>query len=133
MDLLLEDVFEVTAVDSQGKKFDKVSRLDCRGTGFQMTLRLDVNTDLFEADVQDQFRLRICKAVDVNFDQMSTSEFAGFDYVMYGKIFKIDAASDNQFEVYVSFGGLLLLLKGEAQHVRKLPLDQRVFLCVKRS
>ena len=35
-------------------------------------------------------------------------------------------------EVHVSFGGLLMRLKGEARHLQKLELDSRVFLLIRK-
>ena len=35
-------------------------------------------------------------------------------------------------ELYVSFGGLLMRLKGDARHLAKLSLDTRVYLLLRK-
>ena len=35
-------------------------------------------------------------------------------------------------ELYVSFGGLLFRLRGDAQHLEKLHLDSRVYMLIRR-
>ena len=49
---------------------------------------------------------------------------------MYGKVFKI--AEDRsgptpRLEVYASFGGLLMLLKGDPVALKELEVDKRVY------
>ncbi|PPD75272.1 hypothetical protein GOBAR_DD27802 [Gossypium barbadense] len=58
-----------------------------------------------------------------------------YEYIMHGKLYKItDDASGKglKAEVYVSYGGLLMLLRGEASHVSHFELDQRIFLLMRK-
>ena len=57
-----------------------------------------------------------------------------FEYVMHGKIFKIETSQnvDNQQKLYISFGGLLMLLVGDAKPLEQFKLDMYVYLMVKK-
>lgn len=53
---LFEDVFEVTEVDKDGKRFDRVSRIECRGDDNEdVTLSLDYNCDIYELKIGTKF------------------------------------------------------------------------------
>ena len=52
---------------------------------------------------------------------------------MYGKIFKWKQENTKApIEVQVSFGGLLMRLKGDPRHLQKLALDSRVYLLMRK-
>jgi DNA-directed RNA polymerase I, II, and III subunit RPABC3 len=54
-------------------------------------------------------------------------------YAMYGKIFKWRQENIKALiEVQVSFGGLLMRLKGDPRHLQKLALDSRVYLLMRQ-
>lgn len=58
-----------------------------------------------------------------------------YDYVMYGKIFKYkdsSRAGQIKVEVYISFGGLLMQLIGDAKKLDTLEVDNNVYLCMRR-
>ena len=61
-----------------------------------------------------------------------------YDYVMHGKIFedKLEDAVNNDdgqlLTVYISFGGLLMSIKGKLKDLKELEMDARVYLCLKQ-
>ena len=56
-----------------------------------------------------------------------------YDYAMYGKLYKWKQDTPKApVEVYVSFGGLLMRLKGDPRHLAKLQLDARVYLLLRK-
>ena len=58
-----------------------------------------------------------------------------YEYVMHGKVFKIEIKEelDGQQKLYLSFGGLLMLLAGDsAMQLEKFKLDMYVYLLVKK-
>ena len=64
--------------------------------------------------------------------------FDEFDYVMHGKIFKYEIRSDESISMYISFGGLLLKVYGDAKAWKaiygKTPeVDTKVFLLMKQA
>ena len=58
-----------------------------------------------------------------------------YEYVMYGKIFKIlhAKAQKNTVEIYASFGGLLMCLKGDQSNFDKLEGDARIYLLIRHA
>lgn len=54
-----------------------------------------------------------------------------YDYVMHGRIFKIDHAGKHNVEISASFGGLLFKIKGEQSHLDQLYLDMQVYILMK--
>ncbi|XP_073026604.1 DNA-directed RNA polymerases II and V subunit 8A-like isoform X2 [Primulina eburnea] len=63
-----------------------------------------------------------------------------FEYVMHGLLYKMsevqvktdDGNSDAKVAVYVSFGGLQLLLRGDPLKVHKFKVDQKLFLLLRK-
>ena len=61
-----------------------------------------------------------------------------YDYVMHGKIFEDklgDASSEKdgqQLSVFISFGGLLMSIKGKFKDLKELEMDSRIYLCLKQ-
>ncbi|XP_075503645.1 DNA-directed RNA polymerases II, IV and V subunit 8B-like isoform X1 [Primulina tabacum] len=63
-----------------------------------------------------------------------------FEYVMHGLPYKMsevqvktdDGNSDAKVAVYVSFGGLQLLLRGDPLKVHKFKVDQKLFLLLRK-
>lgn len=53
---------------------------------------------------------------------------------MHGKVFKVaqSSAKEGKMEVFTSYGGLLMSLKGEPSHLTKIELDQRMYLLIKK-
>ncbi|KAG5447174.1 DNA-directed RNA polymerases I, II, and III subunit RPABC3 [Clonorchis sinensis] len=135
MSALLEDIFDVKDVDKDGKKFDKVSRLFCESESFKMGLILDIHALIYRLVKGDKFRMVLTKnllndmitdaedddeddAAEETDERLANSKMAEFDYVCYGKIYRIEAHDSgvdaSRLSCYVSFGGLLMQLTGDA-------------------
>jgi len=59
-----------------------------------------------------------------------------YDYVMHGKVFKVTAPkskSADKIEVYASYGGLLMSLKGDARSLQSVELDQRIYFLARKA
>ena len=58
-----------------------------------------------------------------------------FEYVMHGRIFKIEQAKDGpgKAQVFISFGGLLMQLTGDASRLSALHIDENVFLLMRST
>ena len=52
---------------------------------------------------------------------------------MYGKVFKYDYEKDQNVKIYASFGGLLLLLRGEQRHLHLLQNQQRIYCLLRKQ
>jgi RNA polymerase Rpb8 len=60
-----------------------------------------------------------------------------YEYVMHGKVYKLDAAVATagapRAAVYVSFGGLLMLLHADPQKLSLFQMDSMVYLLMRKA
>ncbi|CAK9134854.1 unnamed protein product, partial [Ilex paraguariensis] len=64
-----------------------------------------------------------------------TSLVDKFEYVMHGKLYKISEEGEGprvKADIYVSYGGLLMMLRGEPSIAAKFDLDQKLFLLMRK-
>lgn len=54
---LFEDIFEITALNPDGKKFSGINRIAATGTTFECDLLLDINSDIFSLWEGDKITL----------------------------------------------------------------------------
>ena len=138
--ILFQDQFEIKDVQ---KKFEKVSRYTCRlsDEGYEMGLEMDINSDIFPLELNDRFTLALATtlALDGKPDSGTYDQTGGpslldqYDYAMYGKLYKWRQEQPKApIELQVSFGGLLMRLKGDAHHLEKLHLDNRVYMLIRK-
>ncbi|CAA6657253.1 unnamed protein product [Spirodela intermedia] len=143
VELLFEDIFTLTRLDPDGKKFDKVSRIVAHSEQFDMDMQLDVNTDVYPMHVGDKFTMVLAPTLSLDgtpdsgyFTQGTRKSLADkFEYVMHGKLYKISEEGSGpnvKVEMYASFGGLLMMLKGDPSNAVSFELDQRVFLLIRK-
>ncbi|QLL30932.1 hypothetical protein HG536_0A07470 [Torulaspora globosa] len=141
---LFDDVFTVTEVDPG--RYNKVSRIEATSTTQeQCKLSLDVNTDLFPVQTQEQLTVTIASSL--------TGEEAGngaagtrswrppppgersladdYDYVMYGMAYKFEEVSKDLIAVYYSFGGLLMRLEGNYRTLNNVK-QENAYLLIRR-
>ncbi|XP_077985501.1 DNA-directed RNA polymerases I, II, and III subunit RPABC3-like [Glandiceps talaboti] len=145
--VLFEDIFDVKDIDPEGKKFDRVSRLHCESESFKMELILDVNTQVYPVDLGDKFRLVLASTLredgypdDGEYTPLSDgtpTRADQFEYVMYGKVYRIegdDSAMDSasKLSAYISYGGLLMRIQGDANNLHGMEVDSMVYLLMKK-
>lgn len=112
-----------------------------------MDLILDINSWLYPMDLGDKFRLVLATTLredgypDGNewnpIEQEGGSRADSFEYVMSGKVYRIegDEASNepsSRLSAYVSFGGLLMRLQGDANNLHGFEIDQHMYLLMKK-
>ncbi|KAF0894557.1 hypothetical protein E2562_001859 [Oryza meyeriana var. granulata] len=141
---LFEDIFTVTRLDPDGKKFDRVSRIEARSEQFDMYMQLDVATEVYPMRPGDKFTMVLAPTLNLDgtpdtgfYTQAGRKTLADkFDYVMHGKLYKISEDSSSgqatKVEIYASFGGLLMMLKGDPSSAASFELDQRLFLLIRK-
>ncbi|XP_010268240.1 PREDICTED: DNA-directed RNA polymerases II and V subunit 8A-like [Nelumbo nucifera] len=143
VDLLFEDIFTVKQIDPDGKKFDKVSRIVATSEQFDMYMQLDVNTEIYPLRVDDKFTMVLAPTLSLDgtpdsgyYTQVGRKSLADkFEYVMHGKLYKISeegSGANVKVEIYASYGGLLMLLKGDPSNAANFELDQRLFLLMRK-
>mmetsp|Transcript_25299 Transcript_25299/g.17883 ORF Transcript_25299/g.17883 Transcript_25299/m.17883 type:complete len:101 (-) Transcript_25299:85-387(-) len=56
-----------------------------------------------------------------------------YEYVMHGKIFKYQHDENKDvITVFMSFGGLLMSIKGEFKSLKNLEIDSRIYLLLRK-
>jgi DNA-directed RNA polymerase I, II, and III subunit RPABC3 len=140
--VLFEDNLSITAIDREGKVFDKVSRIEGKTDDTDCKIILDINSEVYPMSRESNYSILITKSVysdgsvstNFNYDMYSkkNSLLDKYDYACYGKIFKYSEESDGKVSIYISFGGLLLGITGEPNYLNNLKMDDRVFLLLKK-
>jgi DNA-directed RNA polymerase I, II, and III subunit RPABC3 len=142
---LFEDIFEVTALNPDGYKFDRVNRLQATGTTFECDLLLDIHCELYSLKETDKFTLVL--ASTLHLDGSPADHFSyvpmqaqkdptladNYDYVMHGRVFDITYKKDGTVVIAISYGGLLMRLIGDARGLTGILPDQRLYLLLKKG
>lgn len=140
---LFEDTFKVIQINPPPdlKKFDRVSRVVAHGENYEMDLNVDIATHIYKVAPGDKFSLVLAKTLNLDgtavtknwvpSDEPSLAD--NYEYVMCGLVFKVDLKKGgNELEVFASYGGLMMSLKGDARRLKDVKLDQQIFLLLRR-
>ncbi|XP_068316075.1 DNA-directed RNA polymerases II and V subunit 8A-like [Pyrus communis] len=157
VDFLFDDIFSIEKVDPDGKKFDKVSRIVAQSEKHGVLLLLDVNTEIYPMRAKDKFLMVLSPTLEWSgatatgkrgqVEQKSLAD--KFEYIMHGLLYKMSTAgsesskgkpkasdegskTDVKVEVYASFGGLQMMLKGDPSSCTKFTIDQNLFLLIRK-
>ncbi|KAF8912822.1 RNA polymerase [Gymnopilus junonius] len=153
--IVFDDIFTINAIDKEGKKFDRVSRLYAHSKNYDMDLTLDYNVELFPLQKDQSFALALASSLARGGRVASKTEGAAdteehdrdvwrpdgkgsrgleddYDYVMYGKIYKFDGETGEIVTAYISFGGLLMSLTGSFRHMTSIVLGDPVYLLMRK-
>lgn len=66
--------------------------------------------------------------------EIEGSRADSFEYVMYGQVYRIEgdeSEASSRLSAYVSFGGLLMRLQGDA-NLTGFEVDQKIYLLMKK-
>ena len=113
--------FEITELNPDGKKFEKVDRVMAKGD--DVDLLLDVHGELFEVAKDDKLAIQLQKT--------KPNDLSKFDYAMFGTVYSYKVKG-TKIEVHLSHGGLLARLVGLEEHLGKLEVDVDVYTLVKK-
>jgi DNA-directed RNA polymerase I, II, and III subunit RPABC3 len=144
---LFEDIFEITALNPDGYKFERVNRVAATGTTFECDLLLDVNCEIYPLRDTDKFTLVL--ASTLHLDGSPADHFAyvpsnsrtaepdlsdNYEYVMHGRVFDVSyGRRDGTVAISISYGGLLMRLTGDQRHLSSIQPDQRLYLLLKKD
>ncbi|KZT06869.1 uncharacterized protein LAESUDRAFT_743194 [Laetiporus sulphureus 93-53] len=149
--LVFDDLFTISAVDKEGKKFDRVSRLYAHSKNYDMDLTLDYNIELYPLQKDESFTLALASSLsrghpgtsggaedDKDRDvwrpdgkgQRGLEE--DYDYVMYGKVYRFDSGAQEIVTAYASFGGLLMSLTGSFRHMTSIVLGDPMYILLRK-
>ncbi|KAE8903799.1 hypothetical protein PF005_g9494 [Phytophthora fragariae] len=138
---LFEDIFEVRQLNPDGKKFDKVTRVVCKGVSYELELTLDINSEVYRLRQNEKFTLALVSTLDLEgkpddgmYNQSGKPTLLDrYDYGMYGKVFQYDHEGGNMVAIYASFGGLLMCLRGEQRHLHMIHNDTRIYCLLRKQ
>ncbi|VDB99658.1 unnamed protein product [Peniophora sp. CBMAI 1063] len=148
--LVFDDIFRINAIDREGKKFDRVSRLYAHSQNYDMDLTLDYNIELYPLSQDDSFSLALASSL-ARTPQSKDSENAqderdvwrpdgkgrrgleeDYEYVMYGKVYRFDSGNSETVTAYASFGGMLMSLTGSYRHMTSIVLGDPIYLLMRK-
>lgn len=136
--------FTVNRINPNGKQFDNVSRLVCssdRGDD----LVLDINSQIYSLREGESFALVLTNEISPGQgkkahwhpSELQNSVASRYDYVMCGRVYRYkENSSDHKAKVYISFGGLLMRLKGEQNALKGIPEQtgrDNVYLMIRKK
>ncbi|GMI24795.1 hypothetical protein TeGR_g6048 [Tetraparma gracilis] len=144
---LFEDIFQISSLNPEGKKFDKVNRIAGTGTSFQTSLLLDTNSQIYPLAAGERITLVLASTLSLTGspdDGGYNQSIAGgrdqvgsladqYEYVMHGKVFVYKHLGDGRVEIQASYGGLLMRLEGEHKVLNKIQPDGRLYLLIKKG
>jgi DNA-directed RNA polymerase I, II, and III subunit RPABC3 len=141
---LVEDQFEIRSIDADGKHFSRVSRMVCFGERYEMDMVCDFNNEIYplEAGQKLDVALTLTLNDDGSVDDskqynplLKSKLMDEYEYIMHGKVFKIrqPEKSASKLEVFVSYGGLLMSLKGDPLSLQNIELDSNVYLLMRKK
>ncbi|EKM50665.1 uncharacterized protein PHACADRAFT_152837 [Phanerochaete carnosa HHB-10118-sp] len=146
--IVFDDIFTINAIDKEGKKFDRVSRLYAHSKNYDMDLTLDYNIELFPLQQGQQVALALATSLsrgppadgeeekDVEVWRPDGKGRRGleedYEYVMYGKVYRFDGGTAEIVTAYASFGGLLMSLTGSFRHMTNIVLGNPVYVLLRR-
>ncbi|KAF7965656.1 hypothetical protein HWV62_37031 [Athelia sp. TMB] len=147
--IVFDDIFAINAIDKEGIKFDRVSRLYAHSKNYEMDLTLDYNTELFPLTADQSFALALASSLsrggidgaeeDDKDRDVWRPDGKGrrgleedYEYVMYGKVYKFDGGTAEIVTAYASFGGLLMSLTGSFRHMTNIVLGDPVYILLRK-
>ncbi|KAK1223814.1 DNA-directed RNA polymerases I, II, and III subunit RPABC3 [Marasmius sp. AFHP31] len=151
--IVFDDIFTTSAIDKEGKKFDRVSRLYAHSKNYDMDLTLDYNIELFPLQSNQNFALALASSLVRGGPSGGANDNADdedkerdvwrpdgkgrkgleedYDYVMYGKVYKFDGGTAEVVTAYASFGGLLMSLTGSFRHMTNIVLGDPIYILLR--
>ncbi|KAF8078456.1 hypothetical protein FPV67DRAFT_1557781 [Lyophyllum atratum] len=132
--IVFDDIFTINAIDKEGKKFDRVSRLYAHSKNYDMDLTLDYNIELFQLHPDESFALALASSLARGGAAVGANTTDGteealddkerdvwrpdgkgrrgleddYDYVMYGKVYKFDGGTTGNCVCTPSFRLILI-------------------------
>ncbi|KAF7825940.1 DNA-directed RNA polymerases II, IV and V subunit 8B-like [Senna tora] len=142
VEVLFDDIFRVEGLNPpEGKKaFDRVTRIEAKSERFDMYMHLDINSEIYPLQIGQKFALLLVPTLNPDgtpdtgyYNPGNRQSLAdNFEYVMYGKLYRISEGSRDKAEINISFSGLLMMLVGDPSHCNKFELDQRLYLLIRK-
>lgn len=140
--VLFEDTFKAQSIDREGKRFQRVARIEGVSELYEVQLSLDVNSELHPVEAGEYHSVVLASTLNLDgtedrgsyvlHENYTNTLMSKCDYCMYGKIYKFKEEGVGQISVHISFGGLLMSLVGQVADLKQLELDSHVYLLLKK-
>ncbi|TCD66388.1 DNA-directed RNA polymerases I, II, and III subunit RPABC3 [Steccherinum ochraceum] len=153
--IVFDDIFTISGIDKEGRKFDRVSRLFAHSKNYDMDLTLDYNIELYPLQVDDTFAMALATSLHKGPPSGGANGAAGdeedkdrdvwrpdgkgvkgleeeYDYVMYGRVYRYDPGTAEIVTAYASFGGLLMSLTGSFRHLSNITLGDLIYILIRK-
>ncbi|KAK8801930.1 hypothetical protein WA158_006325 [Blastocystis sp. Blastoise] len=138
---LFSEVFKITKVNPDGKAFEKVTRFAAETIQYDISILIDINTDVYPLRENDTFTLVLTNTINkdgspdsgtyVDVSQKETL-LDQYEYCMYGKVFKYEYKGNNKVLIYISFGGLLMSIEGDQRYLVNIKYGDRLYLLMRK-
>ncbi|CZT25664.1 related to DNA-directed RNA polymerase chain RPB8 [Ramularia collo-cygni] len=137
---LYEETFQVTTLLDQ--TYDRVHRVLGTSHDSATQITLDINCELYPIANGESFQMLLASTLNLDGTKDEGGGWRGksteptladmWDYVCYGKVYKVEDPEDgDRIKVYVSFGGLLLSLDGPYKKLSPLKIEN-VYMLLKK-
>merc|ERR1712137_818556 len=141
---VFEETFNITSINNE--KYDRVSRIYGTSTDSQITMTLDINHELFPVTTGESINLVLATTLALdgstkgendtmwrNVGRQGVTTLADmYDYVCYGKNYRMEGGDGDTIKYFASFGGLLLYMEGPHRKLSGLKIDD-IYMLVKHS
>jgi DNA-directed RNA polymerase I, II, and III subunit RPABC3 len=134
-----EDIFTIKGFEDP--KFNNVARLNATNETSTIDVTVDIQSELYRLKTKEKFTLALAHTLNLDGrpddgtwtpGNTAPSLLDKYDYGMYGKVYKVEAVSDQKTVVYVSHGGLLMKLQGDNKTLAGIEVDRRVYTLMKK-
>ncbi|CCM00930.1 uncharacterized protein FIBRA_02977 [Fibroporia radiculosa] len=160
--VVFDDIFTINAIDKEGKKFDRVSRLYAHSKNYDMDLTLDYNIELYPLQKDQSFALALAtslargppgttdeddkdrdvwrpdgkgrRGLEEDYDpSVLDVALRRIDYfVVLVKVYRFDGGTAEIVTAYASFGGLLMSLTGSFRHMTSIVLGDPIYILLRK-
>lgn len=127
-------------VDKDGQVFHNVSRIKAQSMTSQVDLVIDIQCELYRLKTKDKFTVALSATLDLSgrpdekrFNHTGEPSLLDkYDYGMYGRVYKSDQLDNSKVAIYVSHGGLLMKITGDARNLTEVTQSDHVYTLLKR-
>nr|GMD62523.1 DNA-directed RNA polymerases II, IV and V subunit 8B-like [Ipomoea batatas] len=101
-----DDIIKVVQVDADGKKYDKVSRIDAKSQDGNADIVLDINSELYPVNKNDTYRMVLSHTLNLDGSAVGPkgnpkSLADKFEYIMHGLLYKV---AEESSKVHLCYG-----------------------------
>ena len=137
--------FTVSQINPEGRKYLRVSRLECKSAAAGLSLAIDINSDIFPVTIGEHLTIGLATTLNVNGEEESDvydhsifpreTAMSSYDYVMHGRVYKCncDDLEAEVVTVLISFGGLLMKVEGSMPQLRDIQFNKNYYVLIKKT